>query len=62
MNKLFCKLTGGHRFKGEPATFIDKNEIVHFYHKCIKCGSIEEFTVPWICLWRAGNAENLKKE
>ena len=54
IKRLICKLTGGHRFKGEPYTFIDKYEIVHYQHTCIKCGKMCEYEVPWVCVWHVG--------
>lgn len=54
LKKILCKLTGGHRFQGCPVTFIDKNEMVHYQHTCIKCGAIVEYCVPWTSVWYAG--------
>lgn len=60
--KLYCRLTGGHRFHGAPETFIDKKEMVHYRHTCIKCGELREWTVPWINVWRVGGCVDLNKE
>lgn len=62
LKRIFCKLTGGHRFHGVPETFIDKHEMVHYRHTCIKCGKTCEWIVPWINVWRAGSCVDFDKE
>lgn len=64
MNRLFCKLTGGHRFQGAPDTFIDEHEMVHYRHSCTKCGKICEWIVPWISVWHSigPEIEKVRKE
>jgi len=62
IKRLICKLTGGHRFQGCPDTFIDKDEIVHYRHTCIKCGKMCEYCVPWINVYRVGGRVDFSKE
>lgn len=48
LEKLYCKLTGRHRFHGAPEIFIDKYEMVNHRHICIRCGKTFEWVDPWI--------------
>ena len=46
MNKIMCKLSGGHRYKSLDLEIISEDDIYIFRHKCCKCGNVKEWVVP----------------
>ena len=52
MNKIFCKLTGGHKYRDyNTKCEIDDNNICHYTHTCIKCGSKMVIDIPFKRIW-----------
>lgn len=46
MNRLFCKLTGGHRYSDaniRTQTMPDDRNIVEITNPCVKCGDLSVF-------------------
>lgn len=49
MNRLLCKLSGGHRYSAkDTVVWHDRvNREFHIEEYCTKCGKMETFTVPF---------------
>ena len=54
MNKIFCFITGGHKYKSSEleVKFDDDNGIAKFTNRCSKCGKVSEVVVPQSILLR----------
>lgn len=54
MNKLFCFITGGHKYRSSEleVKFDDDEGIAKFTNHCSKCGKVSEVVVPQSSLLR----------
>lgn len=49
MNKLFCKITGGHRYSDSNLRVEEniKNKTYCFSNWCTKCGEFYSYSIPF---------------
>lgn len=60
MNRLFCKLTGGHRYADEKLDIVEINhytDTVRMINYCVKCGKPYEIKVSYSCMFGDIDAE-----
>lgn len=48
MNKLLCRLTGGHKYRDENlrTVYIQRKDKYVFTNYCVKCNEIHSWSVP----------------